>query len=169
MKFHLAFLMLPLLAACGSGAGYPSLQQRAAETPRAIAAADASAAAPTLAADDRAGIERELGELGPAFDRARHQLQGVEADLQRALAVPGASSTSSAAWSDAQILVSEYQDVRSEIGAAEVQLAALAIRVEGVAADDPTVARLTALQQQVRDSLARSAGRLAAANARLGN
>lgn len=171
MKFHPVLLLLPaplLLAACGSNAAYPSLQVRAAETPRVIAAPDAHAPI-DLGAEQRADIARDLAAIRAASDAAQRQLQGIEASLQRALGVSGVASPSTPAWSNAQVQLSAYQDARAELAAADARLAALAPRLEGVAAADPAVVELQALQQQLRDSLARSAAQIAAANSRLRN
>ena len=161
MRF--AVLLLPLfVAACALPGGFPSLQPRAAETPRQIEAPDAGQPAP-LAEAERQRLAADLARERAVLGRVSAAIDAAAAELDRRLARPGATTRGAAAWSDAEMQLSRLDVARLPLDDLRARLAPLRLLVDSLAADDEDRLAVEALVADADRAAIAAAARAAAA------
>lgn len=154
-----ACLLPALLAACAApGGSFPSLAPRPAEQPRVIEA-PGGAGPERLSAEERAALEADVNRETAALAAIEAGVAAAGAALDRALAGARRAPPGSAAWADAQMILSRFEVARAPLADVEARLTPLLRMVDSLEADDP--------DRQSVESLAAAAGRSAdAAEAR---
>lgn len=128
--------LLPLGACAGSGSGYPSLQPRAAELPREIAA-PGDGVVPALAAEQQASLRADLARERRLLDETAAELRQSGAALDRALAAARGRGIGTDAWSAAQMALSRHDLARSPLVDIRARLGPLQRSVDSLPATDP--------------------------------
>ncbi len=153
-----AFPSLLLLAACAAPGSFPSLAPRPAEQPRVIVAPGGDGPA-TLSAEERAALDADVDRETAALAAVEAEVEAAGRALDRALAAARRAAPGSAAWADAQMILSRFEVARAPHADVEARLSPMLRAVDSLAADDP--------HRQAVESLAAAAGRSAdAAEAR---
>ncbi|MFN3370304.1 MAG: hypothetical protein ACK4Z0_02110 [Sphingomonadaceae bacterium] len=159
MRARPALPALLLVSACAApGGSFPTLAPRPAEQPRVIVAPGGSGPA-TLSAEERAALEADVEREMVALAALEADLAAADRAFERALAAARRAPPGSAAWSDAQMILSRFEVARAPYADVEARLSPLLRTIDSLPADDP--------DRQAVESLAAAAGRSAdAAEAR---
>lgn len=155
--------LVPLAACAGSGGAYPSLQPRAAELPREIAA-PGDGTLPALAAEQQASLRADVA-------RERGLLNDTEADLRqsgvaldRALGAARSSAIGSEAWSTAQMALSRHDLARGPLVDIRARLAPLQRTVDSLPPEDPDRQAVEALAARAAEAADAAQKQVDAAN-----